>query len=267
MTTERNKIKTALEKSEAGKSLSETYRWGQFRKDETDEQWMGILGSTGRVDSHMRLFSKYTRAFAAMENGRFTEEAKEIFLDGIDNHDIGEAKINGMGIGDISAQIKTSADEKKESVMARKVISTLNVPQKLKDKMWYAYDQVVNGKNTELNQSFKALETTEYVLTAMNVYKNCRRLEAQGKPGLALEDALVGRVLVINLAKVLDVYVPLYPNSIGLFFKTNSSLIDKMIEHSSSWLNSNNKWMDKEVNHKELLEKFNIKWEAFKAQA
>lgn len=258
----------ALKNSEAGTSLLNTYRWeAHFKTNETKETWRDVFGATGQVFTHSVLFYNLAEWFLQKETGRFTPEKEELFLYGVGPHDTGEAKINGKGIGDISAQVKTEADEKKESVMAKKVISTLNIPSELKSKLKYGYDQVVNGKDAELHHAFKALEKTEYVLTAMKVFQNNRKLEEQGRPRLdpEMEKALVGRVLVIDLAKVLDVYAPAYPKSIGETLKCASPLVDTMFNFSLDWLNTHSEWKGKEVDHKKLAEEFKVKWEAFKA--
>lgn len=259
----------ALASSEAGASLKETFRWTtQFRTTETDETWINVFGATGQVFSHSVLFYHLSQYFLEKEKGRFTEEQEEIFLYGVGPHDTGEAKINGKGVGDVSAILKTQSDEKKESQMAKKVIAGLKLPEELRIKLLHGYNQVINGKDPDLHQFFKAIEKSEYVITAMKVYQNNRRLESQGRPRLDpyMEKALVGRVLVIDLAKVLDVYAPVYPNSIGAFFRNSEALIDTMLEFSMPFLSENKFWMGKDVNHQELADAFVKKWEAFKSK-
>lgn len=262
------KFKEALKNSEAGTSLLNTYRWeSHFRTNESNETWRDVFGATGQVFTHSVLFYHLSEWFLQKEKGRFTPEKEELFLYGTGPHDTGEAKLNGRGVGDISAQVKTEEDEKQESKMAKRVIKSLKIPEAMKEKLKYGYDQVVNGKNAELHQAFKALEKTEYVLTAMKVFQNNRKLETQGRNRLdpEMEKALVGRVLVFDLAKVLTVYAPAYPKSIGETIKCAVPLIDTMFEFSLDWLNSNSEWKGKEVDHKKLADEFKIKWEAFKA--
>lgn len=259
------KFINALEKSEAGASLKTTYRWAEhFRTSETDEDWRNIFGATGRVFSHSILFFKLMEQMVARENGRFIAEKQETLLYGTAPHDAGEAKINGMGVGDISAQDKTEADEKKEVVIARRVINSLELPAELKSKLLSSYYQVVVGRDQELYEAFKALEKSEYVLTAMKVYQNCKKLMKEGRPGLALEEALVGRVLVKDLTKVLDVYAPRFPNSIGVIFKTGAPLIDEMFAYSLPWLQTHDTWKGKPEDHLKLASEFRTKWETFK---
>lgn len=254
----------ALEKSEAGASLKETYRWSQFRTTESNETWRKYYGATGQVFTHGIIFFNDARWFLRREGGRFTGNEAEIFLLGIATHDIGEAKINGKGVGDIGSYIKTATDEKREEKIAHKVIRLLDLPQETKDSLLNGYKNVVEGENPKLNQAFKALETSEYVFTAIKVYLNNKRL--RGIPALERVEAMVGRVLVYDLAKVLDLYAPLFPNSIGKFFHDNECLIDEMYAYSLPWLSTHTEWNGKNVDHKALAEAFKVKWEAFKTR-
>ncbi len=257
----------ALKTSEAGQSLLTTYRWeSHFRTDEDNETWRRVFGATGQVFTHSVLFYGIGKWFARKEASRFTPDKWQTFLYGVGPHDTGEAKLNGKGVGDVSAQVKTEEDEKAESRMAKRVIKSLNLKDSLKEKLRYGYDQVINGKDPELHFAFKAIEKSEYVITAMKVFQNQRKLEAQGLPGLnpEMELALVGRVLVIDLAKVLDVYAPKFPDSIGELFRCSAPLIDKMLEFSEPWLMTHTEWKGKEINHPALTEAFKAKWEVFK---
>ncbi len=257
----------ALKVSEAGQSLLTTYRWeSHFRTNESNETWRQVFGATGQVFTHSVLFYGIGKWFLRKEAGRFTKDQQKTFLYGVGPHDTGEAKLNGKGVGDISAQVKTEEDEKKESRMAKRVISTLSISDALKAKLKEGYDLVVNGKDPELHFAFKAIEKSEYVITAMKVFQNQRKLEAKGLSRLddEMEHALVGRVLVIDLAKALDVYAPKFPDSIGELFRCSAPLIDEMYEFSKPWLMSNTTWKGKEVDHPTLAKAFEEKWQAFK---
>lgn len=257
-------IKRALAESEAGKSLAKTSRWTQFRTNESNRKWREAIGATGQVLTHSDLFYHIAEKFLDCEGDRFTPEEQETFLYGIAVHDIGEAIINGKGVGDIGAYKKTGADEKKEAKIAYKAIDMLDLPQGIKDKLLDSYKQVVEGENPELHNAFKALEKTEYVLTAIKVFQNGKRLKNEGKHRLKYEDALVGRVLVYDLAKVLNVYAPEYPNSIGIMFRNAAPLVDEMFAATLPWLETNTSWMDKTVDHPTLAKSFKERWEEFK---
>lgn len=257
----------ALAKSEAGSSLKTTYRWTEhFRTDETDKEWRQIFGATGQVFTHGRLFYALMEKMAEREKDRFSPEKKETLLYGTAPHDVGEAKINGVGLGDISAQDKTSTHEKEEVRIAKRVINSLDLPENLKSGLLNGYKEVIEGHDPELNFAFKALEKSEYVLTAIKVYQNCKKLKSEGKPALKLEEALVGRVLVKDLAKVLDVYAPKFLDSIGFIFKKGAPLIDEMFAFSLPWLETHDTWRGKPEDHKKMAVEFKLKWEAFKTR-
>ncbi len=257
-------IKQALAESAAGKSLKKTYRWQQFRTDESNKKWREALGATGQVFTHGDLFYHIGEVFLKFENGKFTPEEQETFLYGLAVHDIGEAIIDGKGVGDIGAYMKKASDEKREVKIAYKATESLKLPDELKAKLLDSYKKVVEGEDPKLHRAFKALEKTEYILTAMKVYQNGKRMRKQGKRPLKYEAALVGRVLVFDLAKDLDVYIPEYPNSIGRMLKHAVPLIDEMFAYSRPWLETNTEWRGKPVDGKALAEAFSLKWEAFK---
>lgn len=259
-------IKQALTESGAGKSLKKIYRWQQFRTNESNKKWREALGATGQVLTHLDLFYHLGSHFSNCEDGRFTTDERETFLFGLTLHDIGESTNFDLSVGDIGAYMKTSADEKKEFKIAHIAIDSLGLPQEVKSKLHDSFRDVIEGKNPKLHNAFKALEKTEYVLTAMKVYQNGKRMRELGKKPLRHEAPLVGRVLVYDLAKVLDVYAPAYPASIGMLFSRTESLIDEMFAYSRSWLETALEWRGKPTDHPALAKEFEEKWNAFKAK-
>lgn len=266
-------IKSALAASDAGKSLAQTYRWGQFRNGESNKKWVDAIGMSAQVFSHGDLFYHLGETFLRYEDGRFTPEEQQTFLLGIAVHDIGEAKVDGTKyVGDVSAQHKTAKDEKKEVKVAYKAIDSLDVDDEFKARLLDAYKKVVEGGDPKLNFAFKALEKIEYIITAMKVYENGKIMESRGKRRIKNEDPLVGRVLVIDLGgKGLDMYIPQFPNSLGRLFKENAALIDEMFAATLPWLETHDSWGEdpvthkpKPVDHKALADAFRVKWEAFK---
>lgn len=260
-------IHDAFKKSEAAESLKNIYRWSQFRTDESNEEWLDALGPTAQVYSHGWTMMDYGRNFLLWERGRFTSDQEKTFLLGLVVHDWGEAVINGKGIGDIGAYVKTAVDEKKESVIARKVIRSLDLSEETKQILTKAYKDVIEGGDPELHNYFKALEKAEYVLTARDVYLGGKWRRANGRQGIKNEIPLVGRVLVFDLAKLIDEYAKQYPNSIGARFKSESYLFDEMFRYSRRWLNETTEWNGKPVDHKALADAFAKKWKEFKRTA
>jgi hypothetical protein len=258
-------IYAAIFKSKAGESLRNTYRWSDFRTDETDEKWYDALGETAEDFSHGWLMYQYGIDFLSREKGRFTKSQEKTFLLGLVVHDWGEVIIDGVdSVGDIKADLKTIDEEKKESIIARLVIESLDLPQNIKDSLVRAYEQVVEGQDPELHKYFKALEKSEYVFTAMRVFNDGEWNRQIGRAGIKNEEPFVGRVLIFDLAKVLDVHAPDYPDSIGAYIYEKADLIDQMFAHALPWLTQNKEWNEKPVDHKALAESFKAKWENFK---
>lgn len=258
-------IYNAFVKSEAAESLKTIYRWSTFRDGETDKEWVDALGPTANDFSHGFEMSQLAVEFLVHEKGRFTKAQQEKFILGLLVHDWGEPILKGVeSVGDVSAQIKTEEHEKKESLVARYVINSLDLDQSLKEEMITAYHDVVEGGDPELNRYFKALETSEYVITAMHVHLHGEYMRKMGKSGIKNEAPMVGRVLVINLAKILETYAKDYPMSIGSYFKSAHDDINNMFRRSIPWLNSTKEWNGKQVDHKALAEDFKKIWGEFK---
>jgi hypothetical protein len=258
-------IAQALRESEAGQSLMQTYRWSQFRDKESNGKWKELFGATGQVLTHSELFYHLMEWMVRREGDRFTPEKAETLLIGVAVHDIGEAKINGKGIGDISAFAKTKIHEKKEVAIAYKALETLQISESLRDELADGYKKVVEGEDPELHFAFKALEKSEYVITAMKVYQNSMRLRSTGRRGLKYLEPMVGRVLIFDLSKALDVYVPHFPGSLGYLFKKSAPLIDEMYSYSKPWLLKNSEWKGKIYDHAAICRDFEQKWNSFKS--
>lgn len=258
-------IAQALRASEAGRSLQETYRWSQFRDKESNRKWKELFGATGQVLTHSELFYHLMEWMVRREGQRFSPEKAETLLLGVAVHDIGEAKINGKGIGDVSAFAKTKSHEKKEVAIAYKALATLDIPEDLRMELADGYKKVVEGEDQELHFAFKALEKSEYVITAMKVYQNSIHLRSQGRRGLKHLEPMVGRVLIFDLAKALDVYIPHFPDSLGYLFRKSAPLIDEMYSYSKPWLLKNSEWKGKTYDHSVICRDFEQKWNSFKS--
>jgi hypothetical protein len=74
----------------------------------------------------------------------------------------------------------------------------------------------------------------------------------------------VGRVLVIELTKLLREYAPVYPESIGLYLYNCRDLLDEMFEFSKPWLEATRVWFGKPVDHPQLKEELIAEWKKFK---
>lgn len=258
------RVNSAISQSEAGESLKSTYRWSQFRtNNESNELWRQLFGATGVVFSHGEMFY-HLMEWMIKKEGNFTNREAATLLYGTSVHDIGEAIIKGKGIGDKAAFYKTRSDEKKEIKIARIAIASLKLPKRLKTNLLKGYEQTVVGENPKLHFAFKALEKTEYVFTVMKVYQNNKKLKDKGLPQMTHLEPMIGRVLIFDLAKVLDLYAPKFPNSIGAALHSAEPLIDEMFEFSLPWLSKHNEWQGIQYDHKAIADSFRTKWESFK---
>ncbi|HEX7042349.1 MAG TPA: hypothetical protein VF189_03800 [Patescibacteria group bacterium] len=252
----------AFKRSEAGQSLSKIYRWSKFRGSSSEKRWKELLGASANDFSHGLLFYGIGKEFLKKETGRFSPEEQRTFLNGLICHDWGEAIIDGSSVGDVSAQVKNNRHEEEESKVVRKVLTSLDIDNQVKSELLNGYQEVVEGKNPKLHNAFKALEKTEYVLNAIKMYRNSTKRRGLNRNNLATP--LVARVLVIDMSKIIDKYIPEYPNSIGKMFWENRALIDEMYQSTKPWLETTSEWLGEKIDHKALGEDFFRKWSDFK---
>lgn len=228
----------ALEENIAAISLKGIVRWDRFRHpelSETPKHWVDVLGETAIVFSHMRYFSRITEDFIKKEWPKFNKRQRRALRLGISLHDVGEAEIDGLGIGDVPVPLKNESHEKIEREVAKKVINSLDIPENLKKELNSAYQKVVVGKDPVLHNAFKALEKTEYLMTGLNVFKEARRRKNIGLPGIFEAKRLVGLVLAKDLPKVIEKYAPEYPFFIGEYLLNEMGTIDAALASSESF--------------------------------
>ena len=229
----------ALEKHPAFQSLSTTLRWDRFRHpelSETPKHWLNVLGETAVVFTHMRYFSQITEDFIKKEWTKFNKNQRRTLRLGVSLHDVGEAKIDGIGIGDVAVPFKNESHEKLEWEVAEKVIKSLpNISDSLKKELLSAYKKVVTGEDPILHGAFKALEKTEYLMTGLNVFKEVRRLQNMGYQGIFEAKKLVGLVLAKDLPKIIEKYAPQYPFFIGGYLQDEMGTIDAAFASTESF--------------------------------
>lgn len=217
------KIFGAVERSEAGPSLIKTARWSGFRVEESDEEWLRALGPSAFIMSHMIWFYQYHLVLVELENG-LTSAQKLVLQYGTLIHDIGEAKINGVGIGDVAAHIKTTDHEKQEAEIAMRILNSLDVEEDVRQNLRLGYSLVIMGNSPLLSHIHKAYEKLEYVSTALNVFRN---------KGIVNEGRMVRRVLVNDLSKVLDQYSDL--GSVNVYLRFMKDVIEGAFDWSSNY--------------------------------
>jgi len=130
-------------------------------------------------------------------------------------------------VGDVPANIKNGEHERREAIIARQIISELDLYDGLKDEVARAYEDVVVGQNEKLHITFKAFEKTDYISTAMGVWGETIKRDLLGLPTLKRRDHFVGLVIINNLTTVLVQYSNLFPNSIGKYIRNIEPVIDE----------------------------------------
>jgi hypothetical protein len=247
-----------VESKTVGDSLKKTLRWTNFKTDETDNDWRQFLGSASNSLSHSKFFAKLAESFCRAEGENFSRKEKILFINGCTVHDLGEGEINGQSVGDISWILKTEENEKEENKIALHIINALNLDEREKKNLEEGYLQTVVGENKKLSRAFRALEKTEYVITALKLFGKERTRNRLGlRPGVKMADDLIAKVIVNNLSEVLTKYAPDYPNSIGELIRSMAPLIDLAFEETLPHLKSIG-------NHEEKIADFQKNWNEFK---
>lgn len=216
-------VQNAIRGSDIGVTLGNIVRWTRFHTEaqcggETLEEWVDLLGPTAIVLTHQEHFVEFVLQFTDL----FGIEDEELFILAAAIHDIGEA-----AIGDISAQVKSEEDELEEVAAARVLIDQLAVSPECKILLLHAYNQVIAGKNAELQSLFKTLERLEYLDTGLHVARqlNAGRKMKQGW-------YLVAKVLAFDLSKIL-IYREAHRKIVDRYLAENSQTIDSSFEQSA----------------------------------
>lgn len=200
-----------------GPRLQKIERWAKFRTTETTEKWLELLGPTAVLLSHQEHLVEITYRLLT---DLIPPEELTILLLAQAVHDLGE-----LTKGDIPAPIKTEKQEKVEHAAALKLIKQVSECEEIA----HCYHEVVMGENAAAHSLFKAIEKSEYVMTAMHVFEKIRYENHTKHDNLWL---LVVRVIALDLPKALD-YAVSFPDSIGTYFLEQAGVIDRMFVESS----------------------------------
>lgn len=228
-----NRILQALAIHPAGPALKAELRWMDFHSPSDTPLWRQVIGPGANVWDHTISFYRHARLFARIEPHLQDPRLKSTFLLGVLSHDFGEAKINGVGVGDMAWYRRTPESERKEALIAHGIIGQLDLEPPLRQRMSLAHHEVVSGGNPTLHHAFKALERADYVLTALHVY-------AMGRMGLVIarSQELIGKVITNDLTRTILQFTDHYPRSIGAYFHSVSGTIDSAIASAAPYLHS-----------------------------
>lgn len=206
-------------RSTYGESLAKIERWSPFRQGETTEEWCRLLGPTATVDTHQEYIVDLAE-FLLADTKLISPEEKETFLLASLVHDLGE-----MAISDIPSPLKTDQDQRHEWQHALVFLSSLTFSKEATD----AYRQVVMGENMVLHQLFKAIEKSEYFITAMNLFEQVTRHRLQ-KENLW---QLIAKVLAYDSPGVLQ-HAQQYPTTLGKYFLQRQLQVQLMFQEARS---------------------------------
>lgn len=201
-----------------GDRLGSIERWSKFRDGQTTQEWLELLGPTAVVLSHQEHFVRVAEAILNNHSGLSEEELAKFYL-AVAVHDIGEA-----AVGDIAAPDKTAKDEKRESRGALKLIAALPESELVAE----AYTEVVAGDNAVLHALFRAIERTEYLLTAIHLFEQLQK-QPEHPAKLWL---MVARVLSFDLPKVIG-HAQMFPATIGEYLLARREIISRMLAEAS----------------------------------
>jgi len=223
----------ALTKSGADQVLRSERRWGLFYTPVDENMWRRVLGPSANVWEHTLFFYRLSHHFASAEPQIITPSIRRQFLLGELVHDLGEYRLHGAGVGDMPWFLRTPESDRQESAIAHALIHSLDLDPPLKNELATAYQAVARGADATLHHAHRALERSDYVLTALRVHAAFRR-------GLTVSRSLelVGKVIVNDLYRVLSEFVHQYPASIGRYISHRRSDIDAALADATPYLQS-----------------------------
>lgn len=201
-----------------GAQLQNIERWGGFRADETTEEWIHFLGLTAVVLTHQEHLVQVVDKL--LRNDPSVSDAdKYLLMLAFSIHDVGE-----ISVGDTANPEKTEKSEQVEWVAALNLLRLLAPDIEDGQELTNIYMDVVVGDNAVLHSLFKAIERTEYFMTAMNGF---RYLIDSGDRS-PNKWRLVARVLAFDLPVVISLGRQ-YPHSIGAFLRSEKDFISQML--------------------------------------
>lgn len=216
-----NEIFTALRKTPAGRSLRQSPRFAPYRhSSESLILWRRILGPSGITYYHMKhvysILGKFLKVDISARQDIFSSQDIRWLLLGAACHDFGEAILEGEdSVGDIVFFLKNKNHVEKEFIIFQKVLQSLSISDSLKKDLTLAYQEVVMNDSSHLFRYFQSLERTEYLMTALTVFRNYQQFKR-----LTNSKLLVGNVLAVHIDKVTQ-------------FASQHAAIDKFLKKNS----------------------------------
>jgi hypothetical protein len=155
------------------KQLKSLLRYDRFRGDESEIEWVQLLGPDVLSLTHPHATLKITRNFISYNQFHdvpLTELESEQLKIATLVHDWGELKIDGKGIGDVSYDQKTEAHEKDEAAIFKQVVTDIKNEDE-REMLTIIYTEVVLDRKSKLGSMFNAIERIGYLQTAIRAYE------------------------------------------------------------------------------------------------
>jgi hypothetical protein len=166
--------------------LWSTPRYDRYRRNEDLEEWLACLGPDVLLATHSSVTAKLAQTFVEENRklGMNISKLDELILKiAALDHDWGEIVVEGFGVGDVSYELKTSADGKVEEQVFEKIIAEFpESPEK--DFIRQSYYEVAQNKESYLGKMFNAIERVGYLQTALKVYRGYKYKRIENWRGL-----------------------------------------------------------------------------------
>lgn len=166
-------------------SLDQSLRYDRYRMHETPAEWIHLLGDDVLLGTHADVTAAIVvELLTHQENiGEPLEESDGLYLiTAALNHDWGEIILKDQGVGDISYELKTMADEAIELSVFESICADLEQSPEL-DMIKEAYYTVAQSKEG-LGELFNIVERVGYLRTALRAYNGINNRWIENWTGL-----------------------------------------------------------------------------------
>ena len=154
--------------------LRKNIRYERYRADESNEEWVDLLGGDVLFATHPYTTQAIIDRLVA-ESTLDAQSVQDLRTASL-IHDWGELSIDSEGVGDISYDQKTDADEQEEYSIFKKVISPLT--PSVRDYFYHLYTTIVRDRTSTLGEIFNSAERIGYLETGLRAFigKNNKRI-------------------------------------------------------------------------------------------
>lgn len=202
--------------------LFTTPRYERFMDGESLGEWVTMLGPDVRLLTHADETATIAERFITYNENqglKLLSEEKSKLLLAAWIHDWGEIIIDGEGVGDVTFELKTDADQAIETIIVNKVLQLID-DETVRESFHIAYQEIVLKKDPRMGEMFNAVERLGYMETAIAAYKGKNKKRIENWQGLC------GNVLSNQIEK-LFVYSNKYPY-VKYYLEKETDIIDQI---------------------------------------